>query len=176
MRSPPSLLPLLSALAVASALAAFASAAALRLSCCFGHCMSMQVIQGRRPPTTFISGEPLAALASPADGKILAALLTGPEYGILADAVPNDVRELLLRALQVAVYLAQDAARVVHHGVLADLALGDFVHAPLEIGGHLVGGYLRSEVRECLSDGYAGLRGHERVVVDVAPVVEVLND
>src|SRR3712207_7947116 len=32
---------------------------------CFGHCMSMQVIQGRRPPTTFISGEPQASQSVP---------------------------------------------------------------------------------------------------------------
>ncbi|HKZ27516.1 MAG TPA: hypothetical protein VJ086_06440, partial [Rubrobacteraceae bacterium] len=44
-RSPPFALPLLSP----SALAALASAAALRLSCCFEQDMSMQVIQGRRP-------------------------------------------------------------------------------------------------------------------------------
>lgn len=59
--SPPSvLLPLPTA-----ALAAFASAAALRFSCCLGQDMSIQVTQGRLPPTTFISGEPHASQSVP---------------------------------------------------------------------------------------------------------------
>src|SRR5215212_9837447 len=62
-RSPPFTLPLPSP--PPSALPALASAAALRLSCCFEQDMSMQVIQGRRPPTAFISGEPHASQSGP---------------------------------------------------------------------------------------------------------------
>ena len=72
--------------------------------------------------------------------------------------------------------LAQHLARGVDDGVLAYLALGDLIHAPLQLGGHLVRGYLGGEVREGLGHAHALLRRDQRVVVDVAAVVEVLDD
>src|SRR5919112_1418690 len=91
-------------------------------------------------------------------------------------ALPHDVRELGLRALQMVVDLAEHFARGIDDRVLADLTLRDLIHAPLELGGHLVRGYLRSEVGKGLGHAHALLRRDERVVVHVAAVVEVLDD
>src|SRR5215203_5000216 len=70
---------------------------------------------------------------------------------------------------------AKHISRRVDDGVLADLALRDLIHAPLQFGGHLVRGDLGGEVREGLRHGHTLLGRDQRVVVDVAAVVEVLD-
>src|SRR5215210_4626868 len=92
------------------------------------------------------SGEPLAALTGPTDGKFPATLFAGAEHRVLPDTAPDNVRELLFRVLEMLVDPPEDVARLVHNDVLGGLALRDLVHAPLELGGHLVGGYLGGKV------------------------------
>src|ERR687894_271505 len=120
--------------------------------------------------------EALAALAAAAHYEVVAALGALAQGLVRADALPDDVRELRLDGLEVVVDAAEHVAGLVDDGVLGDLALRDRVHALLELGGHLVGGYLGGEVREGLGHLDALLRRHERVVVDVAAIVEVLDD
>src|SRR3712207_3383084 len=111
--------------------------------------------------------EALAALAVTADDKVVAALGALTQSFVPPDTAPDDIRELLLRLGQVLVDAAQNVSRLVHDVLFADLALRDGVHALLEFGCHLVGGYLRGEIFERLGDCDAGLRGDDRVVVDV---------
>ena len=116
-------------------------------------------------------GEPSSCLRP---GRL--ADLAGADELVLVHPGPDHLRELLAAVEEVVVGPVEHLAADLQDLLAGHVAGGDLVHVVLELGGHLRRRHPQHVLAERLVHRDPRLRGLGRVVVDVAAVVELLDD